>query len=75
MLVLKITETGDGRIIVESPRRVIATFRDTTREEVIRYLKEKADECGEPLRIVDEFSPEDLEERVSIRRLMKPHRD
>jgi len=71
MLLIKLTEREDGSIVAETPRRVIGTFPNATREDVIAFLQEKAEECGEEVRIVDEFEPQDREEYINFARLMR----
>jgi len=70
MLLIKVTELAGGRVIAETPREVLATFEDTTKQKVITYLRQKAEDVGEEIRFVDDFQ-EDGEERINFERLMK----
>lgn len=72
MLLVKLTEMEDGSIKAESSRQVIGYFEDMSREDVIEYLVNQAEEVGEQIRFVDDL-PE-LQETVSIQQLMKGKR-
>jgi hypothetical protein len=72
MMLVKLTELEDGSIRAESSRQVIGYFDDMSREDVIEYLVNQAEQVGEQIRFVDEL--EEREEPVSIRHLMKGKR-
>ena len=69
-MLVKITEEPGGTFVVEGPRGRLGSFKDTTREDLVRYLRDKANEIGEGLRVVDEF--EEREENVDWSKVMKP---
>ena len=69
-MIVKIVEQPDGSFRVESPRGTLGAFKNTTREDLVRYLRDKANEIGESLRVVDEFEPR--AENVNWEKVMKP---
>ncbi|NCO42830.1 MAG: hypothetical protein COZ06_04700 [Armatimonadetes bacterium CG_4_10_14_3_um_filter_66_18] len=69
-MIVKLTELPDRSFKVESPRNTLGTFKDTTRGDLVRYLRDKANEIGESLRIVTEF--EEREEKLDWSKVMKP---
>ena len=69
-MLVKITKQLDGSYVVEGPRGKLGAFKDTTREDLVRYLRDKANEIGEGLRVVDEF--EERVENVDWSKVMKP---
>ncbi len=73
MLIIKLTEREDGTIIAETPRQVLGRFPNQTRDDVIAYLRRKALECDEQLRIVESFEDLDVNANVNFAKLMKRH--
>ena len=73
MLIIKLSEREDGTIIAETPRQVLGRFPNQTREDVIAYLRRKAIECDEQLRIVESFDDIDVNANVNFAKLMKRH--
>lgn len=72
MLVVKLVEKQGGTFIAEMRNKGSLTFKETTREQVIQFLMNKATEIGEEIRFVEEFrSP--TEEHVNWEKIIKKH--
>lgn len=69
-MVVRISRRADGSFQVASPRGTLGVFKNTTREALVRFLRDKANEIGEGLRVVDEF--EQRPENVDWEKIMKP---
>lgn len=69
-MLVKITEQSSGTFLVEGRRGKLGTFENTTRTQIVNLLREKANEIGETLRVVDEF--EERPENIDWSKVMKP---